>query len=257
MPARNGVTAATLVAAGVTGVDDVFSGARNFLEAYGPAPHPERLAEGLAERFEILGTNIKKWPVGSPAQSALDALTALIERERIGPDEVESIELHLPSRSAATVDNAPMPDINVQHLMAMLLVNRTLSFKSIHDAARMQDARILALRRRIVLVPSEELMHARPRRQAIVIVKMRDGRALERRSVAVRGTADNPMSQAEVEAKALDLITDVLGARRAQAIVQAVRTIEGIPDVTVLRRLWRPPGNVLPRLRGRAGSGVR
>ena len=36
MPARNGVTAATMVAHGFTGVDDVFSGERNFFEAYAP-----------------------------------------------------------------------------------------------------------------------------------------------------------------------------------------------------------------------------
>src|ERR1700674_2490171 len=71
MPARNGVTAATMVAAGFTGGDDVFSGERNFLDAYATHPDPEELSEELGQRFEILGTNIKKWPVGSPAQAAL------------------------------------------------------------------------------------------------------------------------------------------------------------------------------------------
>ena len=84
-------------------------------------------------------------------------------------------------------------------------------------------------------------MHARPRRQAIVEVKTRDGRSLSRRTRAVRGSADNPMDQAEVEAKALDLIGSVLGARRARAIVRAVARLETIPDVTALRRLWQPP----------------
>ena len=86
-----------------------------------------------------MGTNIKKWSVGSPAQSALDALTALMQEERIGPGDIESIQVHLPTRSARTVDNAPMPDVNVQHLMAMLLVDGTLSFDTIHDRERMQD----------------------------------------------------------------------------------------------------------------------
>ena len=221
MPARNGVTAATMVAAGMTGVDDVFSGERNFFEAYAPHPNPERLSEELGQRFEILGTNIKKWPVGSPAQSALDALTVLMTSERIGPGDIESIEVHLPSRSARTVDNAPMPDLNVQHLMAMLLIDGTLSFDTIHDQERMQNPAILALRRKIALVPSEELAQAIPRRQAIVAVKTRDGRSLSRRTVAVRGTADNPMTQAEVEAKAFDLIGSVLGARRASAILRS------------------------------------
>ena len=90
MPARNGVTAATMVAAGMTGVDDVFSGERNFFEAYRAEPNPQLLCEGLGQRFEILDTNIKKWPVGSPAQAALDAMTALMESEGIGPQDIES-----------------------------------------------------------------------------------------------------------------------------------------------------------------------
>jgi 2-methylcitrate dehydratase PrpD len=239
MPARNGATAATMAAAGFTGVDDVFSGERNFFEAYAPDAHPELLCEALGERFEIMGTNIKKWSVGSPAQSALDAMTALMQEERIGPADIESIKVHLPTRSARTVDNAPMPDVNVQHLLAMLLVDGTLSFDTIHDRERMQVPEILALRRRISIVPSEELMHARPRRQAIVEVTTRDGRKVERRTRAVRGSADNPMTQVEVEAKALDLIGGVLGARRARALVRAIGHLETIPDVTALRRLWQ------------------
>src|SRR5206468_11731182 len=53
MPARNGVTAATMVAHGFTGVDDVFSGERNFLDAYATHPAPEKLSQGLGECFEI------------------------------------------------------------------------------------------------------------------------------------------------------------------------------------------------------------
>jgi 2-methylcitrate dehydratase PrpD len=240
MPARNGVTAAAMVAAGFTGVDDVFSGERNFFEAYAPRPDPDRLAEDLGQRFEIMGTNIKKWSVGSPAQSALDAMTVLMEADRLRATDVESIEVHLPTRSARTVDNAPMPDVNVQHLLAMLLIDRTLSFEAIHDRDRMQDPVVLALRQKVAIVPSEELMTAIPRRQAIVAVKTRDGRSLSQRTVAVRGTADNPMTQAEVEAKASDLIGGVLGARRANAVVDAMRNLETIPDVTALRRLWQP-----------------
>src|SRR4051794_11841496 len=77
MPATCGVTAASMVAYGFTGVDDVFAGERNFFEAFAPQPDPSRLIEGLGERFEIMSTNIKKWSVGSPAQSALGALTWL------------------------------------------------------------------------------------------------------------------------------------------------------------------------------------
>jgi 2-methylcitrate dehydratase PrpD len=240
MPARNGVTAATMVAAGFTGVDDVFSGERNFLDAYAPEPDPAQLADGLGERFEILATNIKKWPVGSPAQAALDALTVLMRDQNVVLADIETMEVQLPGRSARTVDNAPMPNLNVQHLMAMLLIDGTLSFDSIHDEKRMQDVAILALRRKIAVLASEELANAMPRRQAIVSAKTRDGRNLYQRTIAVRGTADNPMTQEEIEAKALDLIAPVLGVHHGDAIIRVMRTLETMPDVAALRRLWQP-----------------
>jgi 2-methylcitrate dehydratase PrpD len=102
----------------------------------------------------------------------------------------------------------------------------------------MRDPAVLAVRRTIELVPSEELMTARPRRQAIVEIVLRDGRRLSHRTRAVRGTADNPMTRAEVEAKALDLMAGVLGSDRAQKLVEACRTIEYIGDMCELRHYW-------------------
>ena len=240
MPARNGVAAALMVAAGFTGVDDVFSGERNFLEAYSARPEPSHLAEGLGERFEIMATNIKKWSVGSPAQAALDALTQVMEGTAFVIGEVANIRVHLPTRSARTVDNAPMPDVNVQHLMALLLTDRALTFHSVHDHARMHDPAVLAVRRLIELVPSQELAEARPPRQAIVEVSLHDGRSLTHRTRAVRGTADNPMTRTEVEAKALDLVRGPLGAERARDLVEACHRIEYSSDINEFARHWMP-----------------
>ena len=243
MPARGGVAAASMVAHGFTGVDDVFAGERNFLEAFAPEPDPSRLIEGLGERFEIMGTNIKKWSVGSPAQSALDAVTWLMHNEKFATHDVSAIRVHLPTRSARTVDNAPMPDINVQHLVALLLVDGSLTFQSVHDHVRMEDPSVLAVREKIQLAPSQELMAARPRRQAIVEIALRDGRQLSRRTIAMRGTADNPMTGAEVEAKALDLMENVLGPRRTRTLMDACGTIERNPDISDFRRLWVAPAH--------------
>jgi 2-methylcitrate dehydratase PrpD len=74
MPARNGVAAATMVAQGFTGVDDVFAGERNFFVAYGRKPEPGKLVDGLGAVYEIMNTNIKRWSVGSPIQAPLDSL---------------------------------------------------------------------------------------------------------------------------------------------------------------------------------------
>jgi 2-methylcitrate dehydratase PrpD len=103
--------------------------------------------------------------------------------------------------------------------------------------ARMSDPRVLAVRKLVELVPSQELQMAVPARQAIVRIETADGRSLSRRTQVVRGTARNPMDAQEVEAKALDLMAPVIGADRAHALIVAVGDLERIGPVSGLRRL--------------------
>lgn len=170
-------------------------------------------------------------------QAALDSLEWLMREKGVTADNTESVAIHLPSRGARTVDNAPMPNINAQHLGALMLADGTLSFASSHDLGRMRDSAIVKLRDRIRVVPSEALMRARPRRQAIVEVATRDGRKLRRRTRVVRGTPDNPMTWDEVAAKARGLIDPVLGAARARRLVAAVEALETVDDMTRFRPL--------------------
>src|SRR5205809_2624383 len=143
MPARNGVTAALLVQAGGTGVDDILSGADNFFQAFVPKNDSAMIVAALGERYEITRTNIKKWTVGAPIQAPLDALDNLLKQHRFGPDQVKQIVVRVAADEATIVDNREIPDICLQHLMAVMLVDKTVSFKSAHDNARMQDPAVL------------------------------------------------------------------------------------------------------------------
>jgi len=87
MPARNGITAALLVQAGGTALDDIFSGADNFLEALQPMNDPGMLIEALGERYEIMRTDVKKWTVGAPIQAPLDAMANLMQKNRFTADQ--------------------------------------------------------------------------------------------------------------------------------------------------------------------------
>jgi len=236
MPARNAVAAATMAAAGFTGVEDPLAGPRTFLEAFAETPRPEALVEGLGSRFEIMQASIKKWPAGAPIQAALDALETLMRAHGVGADDVASLTVRLPDDRVHLVDDREVPNLCVQHLLAVLLRDGGLGFGAAHDRARMRDPAVLALRRRIRVVPDAELTRALPPRQAIVEIETQRGERLAHRTRAVRGTPDDPMAQAEVEAKALDLLAPVLGAERARALTTAIRRIERLP-VRALRPL--------------------
>lgn len=239
MPSSHGLSAAAMVAHGFTGVPDVFAGERNFFVAFS-SPHvrPERLVHELGSTFEIMNSNIKKWSVGSPIQAALDSTEALVQAHGVKAAQVKRVVVEIQDHEAAVVNNRDMPDICLQHLVALVLLDGTVTFASSHDTARMKDRQVLAMRRRIELEPSPALTAAGGR-QAIVTLHLADGRTLRHHTEVVKGTWQNPMSRAEVEAKCVDLLQPILGPRRTRALIDQVWNIEKIDDVRMLRPLLR------------------
>jgi 2-methylcitrate dehydratase PrpD len=243
MAARNGVAAVTMVAAGCTAVDDVFSGERNFFVAYdeshriGKAPMPEILVRDLGKDYEIMNTNIKRWSVGTPIQAPLDLLVDLIRSEGIKAQDVEKLVIRVYTTGAITTDNREMSDICMQHMCAIMLLDGMVTFESAHDNRRMKDPKVLALRRRIQLIADDELEKLRPEKHGIVDLTLKDGRHLYRHTGAVRGTVQNPMTRAEVDEKCYHLMAPIVGWKRARALCDSIWNIERIKDVRSLRPL--------------------
>ena len=124
---------------------------------------------------------------------------------------MESVVAKLPTDGAGVVNNRAMPDVNIQHCIALALVDGAVSFTSTHSYERMGDAEVLAMKERVTLQPEESLVMPEAPRQAIIEVKTRDGRTLSHHTKYAPGTAQNPLDTDRVCEKARDLIAPVLG----------------------------------------------
>ena len=237
MPAKNGAMAALLVQSGWTGVDDILSGPDNFLLAFAPRADPETLVEKLGERYEIVRTNIKKWSVGSPIQAPLDAMEALLKKHTFHAEQVKKVTVRSATQEAVIVDNRTMPDLCLQHEIALMLVDGTASFRSSHSQERMKDPAVLKERAKVELIGDEGLDRLLPKRVSIVEVTLSDGTHLTERVEAVRGTAENPMTRDEVVAKCRDLIVPTLGAATCEALIEKIWKIENVENIRELRPL--------------------
>jgi 2-methylcitrate dehydratase PrpD len=237
MTARNGVTSALLVQAGWTGVDDILSGKDNFFAAYNPHADPSGLIDKLGERYEVTRTNIKKWPVGSPIQAALDAIEIVRKQRPFEAAEVKQVSVRLATAEAAIVNNREIPDICLQHMVAVMLLDKSVSFASAHDKERLKDPATLRERDKVQLLPDEELERLMPLRVAIVDMVLADGSRLTQRVDNVRGTPENPMTRAEVATKATDLITPILGKAKCSELIERIFHLEGVGDIRQLRPL--------------------
>ena len=242
-PAGVAVLTASLIRSGWSGVEDIFSGSDNFYEALAPRENgaikadPSLLVDKLGERYEIARTNVKKWTVGSPIQAPLDALVIFFKQRSFTADDVQKVVVRVATDEANTVSNRDIPDICMEHMVAVMLLDKTVTFQSVHDKARMKDPAVLRVRAKVEVVADPRIDARRPRREAIVELTLKDGTQLSEWVRDVRGTADNPMTRDEVVEKARDLIAPVLGASACTALLDKLLALENLKDVRELRPL--------------------
>ena len=234
MGARNGVTAATMVQAGLTGVWDVLECEHNVMLALSPSPQPEEMIRDLGSRFLVRETAIKPYPVGYPIQAALDAFFALHRQHGLTVEKVDRMTVRLPTDGAGIVNDRSMPDVNCQHMVAMALVDGDVTFASTHDYQRMADPAVLAVKERVSLVPDPDLMDPMAPRSARVEVVLKDGTGLSHFTPHAYGTKENPMTTEYVNSKARKLLEPVLGPQRTEAVIERVNKLESLPEVREL-----------------------
>jgi 2-methylcitrate dehydratase PrpD len=227
MPARSGVTSALLVKSGWTGVDDILSGDDNFLLANAPHADENVLIDKLGERYEITRTAIKKWTVGSPIQGPLDALEIILKKHPFEPDQVNEVVVRMAPGSV--VDNREMPDICIHHMIAVMMIDKTATFRSAHDKARMQDPAVLRHRAKVQLRPGAG--------QPLLTVTLMDGTRLAEDVTAVLGTPNNPMSREQVVAKCRELLIPVVGASGSAKLIERTFDLESMKSIRELRPL--------------------
>jgi 2-methylcitrate dehydratase PrpD len=237
MGARNGVTAAVMAQMGFTGVWNVLDGEHNALLALSSAPKPEQMIDRLGERYYVTETSIKPYSVGYPIQAPLAAFLDLQREHGLKPEMVERIIVRLPEDGARIVNNRSMPDVNCQYIIAVALLDGTVTFESSHSHSRMQDPAVRALMQRVELIADPALMNPDAARSGHVEVVLKDGRSVTRFVSHAPGTKENPMDAAQVEGKAETLIEPVLGVQRTRALIRAIGMLEEVKDMSGLSPL--------------------
>jgi 2-methylcitrate dehydratase PrpD len=217
----------------------VFSGNRNFFFTYAPEAKLEVVTHELGKTYEIMNASIKKWSVGVPMLACLEAIETLRAGNPFRSEDVEKVVVTVAEKEAPVVDNRQAPDICMQHLVALMLLDGGLTFKAAHDFKRMRDPRVLKMRKRVVLVGSGHLTDVKRRWHGEAEIHLRDGRVLKHYTPAVRGSSFNPLTPDEESAKALDLMAPVLGKARAARLIDTVWHIEKVTDMRELRALCR------------------
>lgn len=236
MGARNGVHAVLLVEAGYRGVRRSLDRPGSWAQSSaftGGDEDPSALTVDLDRPTALHDTAFKRYPVGGPAQPAIQAMLELVGE--LAADDVEKVSITMPGQVDA-FRAAEMPALNLPYLMSLILVDGRLDFTAAQSLERMHgDERVLARMRSVSVErdPRQETGTGRKRAEsARVSVQLIGGRRVERFVPYVRGFPSHPMSATEVDMKAFDLLSPELGAPRAQELIERCRALGATADVS-------------------------
>lgn len=239
MPAHNGLQAALMAANGFTGVEDIYAGDPNFFSIFSPDGDPDALVRDLGKTYEIMRGGIKRWSVGGPIQGPAHVLYDLIRQHGIKAADVEKLTVRMPQEQLEVVNERDMVDISLQHLLAVMLIDGTMTFRAAHDEKRVKDPAVLSVKRRIEAVADASIPNAVRGWRSGITLRLKDGRTLEHQTLAAKGNAENPLTREEVCEKALDLMAPVLGRKKSLALLVALCNVEKIGNVRALRKLYQ------------------
>jgi 2-methylcitrate dehydratase PrpD len=159
---------------------------------------------------------------------------------QVRADQVRAVRIEMPGRWQAFRD-AEMPALNLRYLAAIILLDRRLDFVSAQSLERMRhDHAVRSLMARVEVAhdPAQEAAPGHGRAEsARVIVTDAAGRRHEAFTPSVPGYPPHPMHRPEVEAKAAELMSPLLGAERARAVIARCNAIESLTDMGELVRL--------------------
>ncbi|MBJ3777858.1 MmgE/PrpD family protein [Acuticoccus mangrovi] len=241
-----GLGAARLAAMGASGPDAALEAAAGLAALLGVTPAAER-AGGPAEcgwRLLTPGLDVKRVPVCLSAHAAIDALEDLCRETRVAGEAIAAIEVDAPALVWRNLGH-PRPrtareaQFSMPFVLAMTALGRPLTVAALDEAVA-PDAPLAALMERVSARSSPEwdapARRAAAPEGAALRVRLRDGRVLEAARDRPRGGADDPLSDAELDAKFLTCVAPSLGVDAAAALLARLRRLEAIADLSDLPR---------------------
>ena len=228
--AEAGVTAALAAAEGVTGSLDVLEGEAGFGRAMGGDPDWRRAVATLGEDFHITRMTFKNHACCGHTFAAIDGALALKNRMAVSAAEIESVEIAT-YRAGLEVAHYEQPRTPAEGRFSLKYVVATaLTHGSVRLAAfsenRLQDPATREIMRKTTVSLDPELDAAFPGQRAARVAIRARGRREEHLQPTRIGDPDAPLSDAQLEAKYLELAVPVIGEAKARELLARLWVLE-------------------------------
>lgn len=239
---KEAVFSAMLARNGMTGPSPIFEGEFGFMKLVsGPFELP-LLARGRGDRFKILDTYIKYYPVEYHAQSAVGAAIEIYNEMEEG-DTIEAVEVKTFRAAYEIISGAEKlrprtretADHSLPFIVAATLIGGAVTLGTF--AERLNDECILALSAKVKVTVDDSLDRLYP--EAVpnrVEVKLSSGRRLSKEVIYPKGHPKDALTDREVEDKFRALSGWLFSGERMEQAIDAIWNIEKASDMREVLR---------------------
>jgi 2-methylcitrate dehydratase PrpD len=201
--------------------------------AYADGGKPELATAELGARWELEQIALRLWPSASSTQGMNTALFDLIERHNVDPARVKALGIGLSKPTfdlhggLARYKGKFEAMISGHYTAAVILHDRALTLAQFEPARYDDPVLRRAAAEQVEIRPDPALTGV----QATVAIEMADGTKLSARCDHPRGSAENPLSRAQIEEKLRAYAPDRISAAAIDEVVRAVDRLEELGSV--------------------------
>jgi len=245
-----GTQAADLASLGWTAADDILESPLGFYRAGGGGFNPATIVNRLGKpwMFASPGDLIKRFPCGTIQQQVMDGMLRLIEKNNIRAADVERVEVGGNQSNYETLfRHHPTTGLegkfSMEFCMSILLLERKATLSQFTDAVvQRADVQDMIGRVRYYVDPEFDKRAARGEplqavlvEESILKIYMKDGKVLSERTVAAKGSPENPMTFDEVADKFRGNAEFAKWpSQKAASVIELVKSLESAPDMSQL-----------------------
>jgi 2-methylcitrate dehydratase PrpD len=234
--AQNGMLAALLAQQGFTSAETSIEGPHGFANVLAPERDFAALTAGLGVTYEILSNSYKPYACGVVAHPAIDACIQLRNGNTLNVADIEAVALRVSPRALELTgiqepSNGLKSKWSIYHSAAVAFVDGAAGEHQYSDE-RVNAPEVRELRARISATADAQL----PEIAARVTVTLKNGSIFEKRVDRVVGSAENPMSDRDLEMKVRGLAHDILPEAQTTALIAFTWRIGELPDVAEFAR---------------------
>ena len=230
LAAEAGVTAALAAREGVTGSLDVIEGDAGFGKAMADGPDWDKALATLGKEFHICRMTFKNHTCCGHTFAAIDGALALKERMKLAATDIErvSVGTYKAALEVAGYENpksAAEGRFSLKYVVATALTHGSVRLAAF-ERARLEDSVTKDLMKRISVAIDPELDATFPKQRAARVSIVARGQRGEHLQPTRIGDPEAPLSDAQLEAKYLELAVPVLGEQQARALLGRLWKLE-------------------------------